>query len=162
MNLLRPTTTFGWPLMATMAMALVLSPYSGLVRSDEPVAPSIDQQPLFKAGEDGYFNYRIPSLVLTTQGTVLALCEARKKTGHDWDDVDLALKRSTDHGRTWSKMQIIADEGELTINQPCPVIDHKTGTIWLPLCRGSKPGKGNVEVLLMRSTDDRKSLCKPH
>ena len=26
MNLLRPTTTFGWPLTATLSMALVLSP----------------------------------------------------------------------------------------------------------------------------------------
>ena len=152
---------FGEAFLKFQKHAVEVSPYSGLVRSDEPVRPSIDQQPLFKAGEDGYFNYRIPSLVVTTQGTVLALCEARKKTGHDWDDVDLALKRSTDHGRTWSKMQIIADEGELTINQPCPVIDHKTGTIWLPLCRGSKPGKGNVEVLLMRSTDDGQTWSRP-
>ena len=160
MILWSPNMTFGWVIKAIMA-ALVLLPVSGLVRSDEPVAPRIDQQPLFKAGEDGYFNYRIPSLVVTTQGTVLALCEARKKTGHDWDDVDLALKRSTDHGRTWSKMQIIADEGELTINQPCPVIDHKTGTIWLPLCRGRKPGLGNAEVLLMKSTDDGQTWSRP-
>ena len=160
MILWSPTMTFGWVIKAIMA-ALVLLPVSGLVFGDEPVAPSIEQQPLFKAGEEGYFNYRIPSLVVTSRGTVLALCEARKKTGHDWDDVDLALRRSTDHGRTWSKMQIIADEGELTINQPCPVIDHQTGTIWLPLCRGSKPGLGNAEVLLMKSTDDGQTWSQP-
>jgi|GEM_PF-249144 len=153
--------TFGWPQTVTIVMALVLLPVSAVVRSDEPVAPSIEQQPLFEAGKDGYFNYRIPSLVVTSRGTVLALCEARKKTGHDWDDVDLALRRSTDHGRTWSKMQIIADEGELTINQPCPVVDHQTGTIWLPLCRGSKPGLGNAEVLLMKSTDDGQTWSRP-
>ena len=102
MNLLRPTKTLLGPLMAAMTLAMLA--VSGKVPADEPVAPSIEQQPLFKAGEDGYFNYRIPSLVVTSRGTVLALCEARKKTGHDWDDVDLALRRSTDHGRTWSKM----------------------------------------------------------
>ena len=161
MNLLRPKTTFGWPQTVTIVIALVLLPVSAVVRSDEPVAPSIEQQPLFEAGKDGYFNYRIPSLVVTSRGTVLALCEARKKTGHDWDDVDLALRRSTDHGRTWSKMQIIADEGELTINQPCPVFDHQTGTIWLPLCRGRKPGLGNAEVLLMKSTDDGQTWSRP-
>lgn len=68
-----------------MVMALVLLPVSGVVRSDEPVAPSIEQQPLFEAGKYGYFNYRIPSLVVTSRGTVLALCEARKKTGRTAD-----------------------------------------------------------------------------
>ncbi len=161
MILMRPTMTVGWLLTAILAMAIVLSPVSGVVRSDEPVAPSIEQQPLFEAGKDGYVKYRIPSLVVTSRGTVLALCEARKKSGHDWDDVDLALRRSTDHGRTWSKLQIIAEQGELTINQPCPVIDHQTGTIWLPLCRGSKPGLGNAEVLLMKSTDDGQTWSRP-
>ena len=73
MNLLRPKTTFGWPQTVTIVMTLVLLPVSAVVRSDEPVAPSIEQQPLFEAGKDGYFNYRIPSLVVTSRGTVLAL-----------------------------------------------------------------------------------------
>jgi len=144
-----------------MLIVIALWQATGLVQGEDKVASVFEQQPLFVAGDGGYFNYRIPSLVVTTRGTILAFCEARKNNGHDWDDVDLALRRSTDHGRTWSKMQIIGDEGELTINQPCPVVDHKTGTIWLPMCRGSKPGQGNAEILLMKSTDDGATWSQP-
>jgi len=49
---------------------------------------------LFVAGTGGYFLYRIPGLVVTRRGTVLAYCEARRHTGSDWDDIDLLLRRS--------------------------------------------------------------------
>jgi len=58
-------------------------------------------------------------------------------------------------------MQIIADAGPLTVGNPCPVVDYRTGTIWLPFCRGSKPGRGNAEVLLIRSIDDGKTWSEP-
>jgi sialidase-1 len=92
---------------------------------------------------------------------VLAFCEARGDTGSDWSDVDLVLRRSLDGGRTWTAMQIIADAGPLTAGNPCPVVDRSTGTIWLPFCRGSKPGRGNAEILLMKSIDDGKDSLRP-
>src|SRR5687768_10828266 len=57
---------------------------------------------VFRAGEDGYKLYRIPGIVVTAKGTVLAYCEARKESGADWGAIDLTLRRSTDGGRTWS------------------------------------------------------------
>ena len=56
---------------------------------------------VFVSGQDGYPNYRIPSLVVTTKGTLLALCEGRTKND-DHAANDLVLKRSSDGGRTWS------------------------------------------------------------
>ena len=140
---------------ATVALALALHLQAGAAE------PWLEQQTLFRAGQRGYATYRIPALVVTTRGTVLAVCEGRKKTGSDWDDVDLALRRSSDGGRTWSEIQFIADDGDLTMGNPCPVVDQSTGTIWLPFCRGSAPGRGNAQILLMKSTDDGQSWSKP-
>ena len=49
------------------------------------------QSKLFVSGEGGYKRYRIPALVVSHQGTILAFCEARKFTGHDSDQIDLFL-----------------------------------------------------------------------
>ncbi|MFC1596556.1 exo-alpha-sialidase [Planctomycetota bacterium] len=123
--------------------------------------PTFEQQVLFKSGEGGYTRYRIPSLVVFGRETVLAFCEARGDTGSDWSDVDLVSRRSLDGGRTWTAMQIVVDAGPLTAGNPCPVVDRSTGTIWLPFCRGSAPGRGNAEILLTKSTDDGKTWSKP-
>ena len=119
------------------------------------VAPALNQQPLFQSGKQGYKCYRIPALILTKRGTVLAFCEARKNSCSDHGDIDLALRRSSDGGRSWSEMRIIADNGGHTIGNPCPVVDRSNGTIWLPLCRDNK------RVLMMKSTDDGRTWSKP-
>jgi sialidase-1 len=64
---------------------------------------------VFEAGKDGYALYRIPGIVVTKRGTVLAYCEARRTGKSDWDTIDILLRRSTDGGKTWSATQKIAD-----------------------------------------------------
>ena len=59
------------------------------------------QTPIFVSGEEGYHTYRIPSLLVTPKGTLLAFCEGRKNGRSDTGDIDLVLKRSTDGGKTW-------------------------------------------------------------
>ena len=117
--------------------------------------PILHKQVLFKKGDGGYHTYRIPALVVSKKGTVLAFVEARKNSGSDHGDIDLMIRRSEDHGRTWSRPQIILDGGKKTIGNPCPVVDRKTGTIWLPLSRD------NRQVLLMKSDDDGRTWSEP-
>lgn len=117
--------------------------------------PSLEHTELFRSGENGYHTCRIPALLVTKKGTVLAFCEARKNSSSDHGDIDLALKRSNDGGRTWSDMQIIADDGDHTMGNPCPVLDERSGIIWLPLCRD------NTRVLLMKSDDDGWTWSEP-
>jgi sialidase-1 len=144
---------------------LILASQISIVLNDstaaEKVKPLMQRQVLFADGQAGYARYRIPSLLVTKRGTVLAFAEGRKKTGRDWDDIDLAMRRSTDGGRTFSDIKFIADQGELTLGNPCPVEDRTTGIIWLLFCRGSKPGRGNAEVLVMKSADDGHTWSKP-
>src|SRR5437870_8057257 len=96
-------------------------------------AEPLVQGPVFTAGEGGYHTYRIPSVIVTPKGTLLAFCEGRKKGTSDTGDIDLVLKRSADGGATWGPMQVVWDDGENTCGNPCPVVDRLTGTIWLLL-----------------------------
>jgi len=65
------------------------------------------QTPLFVAGEHGYHTYRIPSLIVSPKGTLLAFCEGRKNNKTDTVDIDLLLKRSFDGGKTWQPTQTV-------------------------------------------------------
>jgi len=106
---------------------------------------------LFVSGTDGYHTYRIPAIVESTNGTLLAFCEGRKTSSSDAGDIDLVLKRSTDAGGTWDAMRLVQEEGgtaAITIGNPAPVVDRDTGRIWLAFCRN------NSRVFLTWSDDD--------
>jgi sialidase-1 len=87
--------------------------------------------PLYKAGEDGYACYRIPAVVVTNSGTLLAFAEARKTGCGDAGDIDLVVKRSSDEGKSWSKLMVVWDDAENTCGNPSPVVDQQSGNIIL-------------------------------
>ncbi|HRN47172.1 MAG TPA: sialidase family protein [Niabella sp.] len=86
---------------------------------------------LYKSGENGYQCFRIPAIVTTTSGTLLAFAEARRNNCGDAGDIDLVLKRSSDGGKTWGPMQIVWNDGENTCGNPAPVVDGRTGAVIL-------------------------------
>src|SRR5215472_8217797 len=90
---------------------------------------------VFRAGEGGYHTYRIPALLTTPKGTLLAFCEGRKNSAEDSGDIDVLLRRSFDGGKTWGPVQIVADAGEDTIGNPTPVVERQTGAVLLLLTR---------------------------
>jgi len=114
------------------------------------------KQTVYTSGQDGYHTYRIPALLVTQAGTLLAFCEGRRTGRGDHGDLDLLVKRSEDGGETWSEQLLIYGEpGEVTIGNPCPVVDGETGTIWMPFCRE------NDDVLMTHSEDDGKTWADP-
>jgi len=88
---------------------------------------------LFVSGTGRYHTYRIPALLTTEKGTLLAFCEGRQGGRGDSGNIDLLLRRSTDGGKTWSPQQVVWDDGANTCGNPCPVQDRDTGVIWLLL-----------------------------
>ena len=53
--------------------------------------------------------YRIPAIVSSSDGSLLAVSDARKKHIHDiTNDIDIILRRSVDNGQTWSTAMTIA------------------------------------------------------
>ena len=99
----------------------------------DPETANCLQSDLFVGGQDGYHTYRIPALVVSGKGTLLAFCEGRKNASRDHGDIDLLLKRSTDGGKTWTPSQVVWNDGENTCGNPCPVLDRQTGVLCLLL-----------------------------
>ena len=86
---------------------------------------------VFVGGQDGYACYRIPSLIATPKGTLLAFCEGRKFNDMDESPTDMVLKRSLDGGKTWLPMQIVVKAVPESAMDSCPVIDRSTGSVIL-------------------------------
>ncbi|WP_200411485.1 NPCBM/NEW2 domain-containing protein [Virgibacillus salexigens] len=79
----------------------------------------------------GYGQYRIPSISVMANGTVLAVAEAR--TGGDQTPTDLVLRRSTDGGETFSDQVILApgvENGNAEMN-PMLLAEDKGSTVHL-------------------------------
>lgn len=122
-------------LTAVLAVtALLALPGTGhaLPAAEPGETASFEQQVLFKASQDpGYACFRIPAVVKTTKGTLLAFAEGRTNDCSDAGDIDIVLKRSTDGGRTWGPLQVIDEGAGDTHGNPAPIVDRGTGRIVL-------------------------------
>lgn len=114
-------------------------------------ASDVRKVDLFEAGTDGYALYRIPGIVATRQGSLLAYCEARRTGKSDWDAIDILLRRSTNGGKSWDEprkishvpgpktknpvalAQSLGNPDDVTYNNPIAIVDN-TGTIHLLFC----------------------------
>lgn len=76
---------------------------------------------VFTAGKEGYPSIRIPSVVVTKMGTVLAFAEGRQKHS-DQAENDIVMKRSADGGATWSALKLIQDDSANSLNNPTAVV----------------------------------------
>jgi sialidase-1 len=56
---------------------------------------------LFRSGDFGFTEFRIPALGLATDGTVYAAIAGRMRSGDDWGESAIFVKRSQDGGTTW-------------------------------------------------------------
>lgn len=65
-----------------------------------------------KAGEDAVNTYRIPGIVQTDKGTLIAVYDNRYVNSADLPgNIDVGMSRSTDKGKTWEPMKVIMDMG---------------------------------------------------
>lgn len=130
-----------------------------------------EQSAVFTAGKSGYHTYRIPSLIVSKKGTLLAFCEGRRIGRGDAGDIDVILRRSFDGGKSWGKIQVIWDDGPNTCGNPCAVVDQSDGTIWLLLTHNlgkdteaqiiGGTSKGSRTVWVTKSIDDGATWAKP-
>lgn len=132
--------------------------------------PKLSRTEVYTAGAQGVALYRIPGMVVSPKGTVLAYCEARRDGRGDWGEIEVHLRRSTDGGMTWSEQRKIAHsasriegnptkakggEREQTVNNPVAIVDQQTGSIELLYC------VNYARCFSMRSIDDGLTWSEP-
>lgn len=107
----------------------------------------------FIQGAEGYFAYRIPSMVVSGDGTILAFAEGRRNSIEDTGDIDIVLKRSTDNGATWSALEIVKDDGVNRCQNPVPIVIPETNRIVLLYC-WNVGSSGERRVFVTYSDDE--------
>jgi sialidase-1 len=126
---------------------------------------------VFVAGQDGYPAYRIPSLIATQRGALLAFAEGRASL-RDHSENDIVMKRSTDLGKTWGALQVIHEDGSNALNNPTAVVIRESGRVLLMYQRYAKeydehkaePGLDEPRVcrtFVSHSDDDGLTWSKP-
>lgn len=142
-------------------------------------------QVLRAAGQDHCDTYRIPGLITTNKGSLIAVYDNRYNNSKDLqEDINIGMSRSTDGGQTWEPMKVIMDMGEWGglpeelngVGDPCVLYDPENSTIWVAALWlngfskdqmawwASKPGLSPQETgqfLLTQSTDDGLTWSEP-
>ena len=151
--------------MRTICFTLLLSALQ--LAADEPF---LEKSEVFPPELNGIARYRIPGVVVTPKGTVLAYAEARKNGSSDWGEIEIHLRRSTNGGKSWEASSQIAHHGarlegnprkaeggekEQTVNNPVAIVDRETGAIEFLYCINY------ARCYSMRSTDDGVTWSAP-
>lgn len=142
------------------------------------------QTPVRNAGDDGVAAYRIPGLVTTPKGTLIAVYDVRYANSYDLQaDIDVGMSRSTDGGRTWEPMRIVLDMGEWGgrpqvengVGDPSVLVDPTNGRIfvlgtwthgipgqraWTSVGQGMEPGE-TAQLMMTVSDDDGLTWSAP-
>lgn len=120
---------------------------------------------VFQNGLEGYKCYRIPAIVKAPNGDLLAFAEARRNNCGDFGDVEIVMKSSPDQGKSWSALQVVADNGSDQAGNQAPVFDltdkrYPKGRLFLFYNTGTaheqevREGKAMREVWFKTSTDN--------
>lgn len=127
---------------------------------------------VFRNGDFGYKCFRIPAIIKTPNGNLLAFAEGRKKDCDDFGDVDIVMRRSKDNGASWEPLKAIVDYGDLQSGNSCPVVDYMDknfphGRIFLFYNIGNNSeynihnGNGLREVMYVTSVDNGETWSEP-
>ncbi len=154
----------------------VLIHLTGLTReerealADMPI--EVDLSALKYHDFDG-FGVHLPGLIVTTQGTAIAVCQKRHGSmGDGGNQVDILMSRSEDGGSTWQRQEVIFEEaGAYTYLGPI-FEDCTTGAVFVAFWKMpadilddlgyfSEYAKGGGGFYLLKSTDQGRSWSAP-
>ena len=130
------------------------------------------QNDVYVSGTEGYKSFRIPAIIRVPNGDLLAFSEGRVNGAGDFGNIKVVLKRSSDDGKTWSALQIVASNDSLQAGNPAPVVDltdprFPKGRIFLFYNTGNgheaelRKGHGHRDVLFKTSIDNGKTWSQP-
>jgi sialidase-1 len=167
-----------WPFCHPAAMiswfrfgAMLLAALAGMATSFGALSPAPPLVDVFINGQDGYPAFRIPSLIVTKRGLLLAFAEGRASL-RDHAENDIVLKRSTDEGKTWGPLQLVHEDGANSLGNPTGVIVGEAGRVLLMYQRyaagfdehRAEPGLDGPRIcrtFTQHSDDDGTTWSKP-
>jgi sialidase-1 len=115
-------------LQLLVALAMSLGLWAAAPAEEAKFEPQITD--LFVGGQEGYPAYRIPALVRTSGGWLLAFAEGRANL-RDHAENHLVMKRSRDFGKTWGPLQVIHKDGSNALNNPTAVAIYEARRVML-------------------------------
>jgi len=123
------------------------------------IKPSFENYTVvFQNGEAGYYCIRIPSILTTAKGTLIAFAEGRMNSCADNSHKNTVYKRSVDNGKTWSDLQVLCS-GNFTnyteIRNLAAVQLKYNQRILIPFC------KGDLVIMQTYSDDDGLTFSPP-
>ena len=121
-----------------MKKFLIISALCSLISALSFAAPLFETIELFPSDPQNKPNYRIPSLILAPNGDVLAIVERRVNSIGDASDIDIVMRRSTDNGKKWGKIETLIDDGENTTTDISLLLDRETGRLFVFFLRDKK------------------------
>lgn len=112
------------------------------------------------------FCYRIPSLVTTTNGTLIAAIDERNNSCGDlkWNrDINIVIRKSFDDGKTWTKIEKIVDYPlGRSASDPSMIVDRKTNEIFLFFnYMDLDNAKDIYRFMVIKSSDHGKNWSEP-
>ena len=113
---------------------------------------------VFENGECGYDTFRIPAIIRTLDGRLIAFAEGRRNGASDTGDIDLVMKRSSDGGISWGPLEMVWDDGKNVCGNPAPVVDAVSGKIVLAMTWNDGNDRES-DIHARKSLDSRRVFC---
>jgi len=164
--------TWPWIIITAILFSLTGSSYSQ-TKDDKNLVGTIVYE---RNVEKSEFGYRIPALVTTKNGTLLAFAERRVGMS-DHAQNDIVLRRSKNNGKTWDDIIVIAEAGKNCLNDPCPVVlengriiliyqyypyaVHTFSQGYIQIADAGYDGPRNTKTFILESADDGLTWSDP-
>ncbi len=139
-----------------LAPVLSMVLWAAAATAAAPAAGSFEQTDLFvHQGKDWY---RIPSIAVVGEKTVLAFASRRKGSLGDFGhESDVVLRRSIDGGRTFAAMQTLASRKDTDIHHGPVVVERTSGRVF-KFCRFWPAGDNPQKIVSTTPYEEMKRL----
>lgn len=132
------------------------------------------ERELFHQGENGVSTYRIPAMIETRQGVLIAVVDARRDGNQDLPNhISLVMRRSFNLGKDWEPAHVIREANEGGVGDATLLLDRTNGRVWCFFTygppgigfRNSKPGTltgpETIQIHAMSSDDQGTTWSQP-
>jgi sialidase-1 len=151
----------------------VLAGLGGFAAYARSVA-KFEQVDIFQQGDAGVHTYRIPALLQTRKGRLLAVVDARHESDRDLPaPISLVMRTSSNRGRTWSNAVTIRKVANGGVGDASLLLDKRTGRVWcfhnygppgigfFTAKAGARSGPATLQFHAMFSDDDGATWSEP-